>query len=219
MVRYQDSADSLPIRIPDKIPVFPLPNVLLFPGVDLPLYIFEPRYRKMLADCIAGNKFIGISLFKPGWEARKEPIPSYSVIGVGYVRAMFENPDGTSHILLKGTGRVQIARYVQWEPYRVARVREMPDQIEDVEELPRLAAKLKKLLLLKLRFTSENPRRYFNFPKEFKNPITLSHLACFFTDANPYLKQDLLETAGCNSRMKHLIDIFEQEIHPSATRN
>ena len=50
------------------IPVFPLPDVVLFPGVFLPLHIFELRYREMVKDCLAADRLIGISLLRPGWD-------------------------------------------------------------------------------------------------------------------------------------------------------
>ncbi len=52
----------------DLLPIFPLPNVVLFPNVFLPLHIFEPRYRDMVADALASDRLIGMVLLKPGWE-------------------------------------------------------------------------------------------------------------------------------------------------------
>ena len=83
-------------EIPERVPIFPLPNVILFPGLDFPLYIFEPRYRMMLKDCSQGNKFMAISLLRKGWEGKKEPLPSHDIVGVGYVRAIFEI--GRAHV-------------------------------------------------------------------------------------------------------------------------
>lgn len=224
---YQKRSSSQSIAVPDYIPVFPLPNVILFPEIEIPLYIFEPRYKKMLSDCFGktksqfsiNHKFMGISLFKKGWEEKKEPVPSYDIIGVGYIRAVFENPDGTSNILIKGIGRAKIVEYVQQEPYRIAKVKSIPDIVDDKKHLTELTIELKKLLLMKLRFASETPQTRFTLPKEFQNPITLSHLAAFFSTANPYLKQDLLETTNCVCRMKHLIDIFNEEIFPHSRQN
>jgi uncharacterized protein len=207
------------IEIPEKVPVFPLPNVILFPGIDLPLYIFEPRYRLMLKDCSQGSKFMAISLLRRGWEEKKDPAPAHDIVGVGYVRAIFENPDGTSYILLKGVCRARITRYLQMEPYRMAKVREVLDEIEDPEELKKLAAQVRRLLAQKLRYASENPKENFQLPREFENPVVLSHLACFFSDADPYLKQNLFEAPGCNHRMRHLVDILASEIHPANSRN
>ncbi|HEV8231601.1 MAG TPA: LON peptidase substrate-binding domain-containing protein, partial [Thermoanaerobaculia bacterium] len=63
-----------------RIPLFPLPGVVLLPGTRLPLHIFEPRYRAMVADALAGDGAIGMAMLKPGWE-RSGPIPAIFPVG------------------------------------------------------------------------------------------------------------------------------------------
>lgn len=207
------------IKLPSQVAIFPLPNTILFPESEVPLYVFEPRYRKMLADCLKGSKFLAVSLFKPGWEKRVEPLPCHEVVGVGYLRAVINNPDGTSHILLKGAGRAKILKYTQMQPYRIARVEPLPDEIESQEELKQLFPRLKKLFLQKVRWESDNPGVTPKLPREMNNPVSVSHLASFLVRANAYLKQDLLETTNCNCRVKHIIDLLEEEMSPYGTHN
>ena len=208
------------INIPCEVAVFPLANTILFPESEVPLYIFEPRYRQMLKDSMKGNKFIAISLFKAGWEKRSaEPVPSHEVVGVGYLRAVIDNPDGTAHILLRGAGRAKILRYIQMRPYRIAKVEPLPDHIENPEELLKLFPRLRKLFLQKVRWDSDNPGVIPKLPRDMNNPITLSHLASFLLRGNPYRKQDLLETINCNNRIKYLIDLLEEEMHAYGSHN
>lgn len=206
-------------KLPSKVAVFPLPNLILFPRVEIPLFIFEPRYRQMLKDALAGNKFVAVSLLKKDWEKKKEPYPSHEVVGVGYIKAVIENSDGTSHVLLKGLERARIVRYVQKKPYRIAYVRPIPDTINNQQELARLAGTLRKLFIQKLRLASEQPARDFRLPKELKDPLTLMHFVSFTAAADPYLKQDLLETANADCRMRHLISLLEEEIYPPGSQN
>ena len=70
-------ADSLP----QVIPIFPLEEAMLFPGVSRPLYIFEPRYRTMVADALKGDRIIGMTTLKPGYEANYEGRPPVYAIG------------------------------------------------------------------------------------------------------------------------------------------
>ena len=62
--------------LPPTIPIFPLPNAVLFPNVFLPLHIFEPRYREMVADALQGDRIIGMVLLRPGWEADYDGRPA-----------------------------------------------------------------------------------------------------------------------------------------------
>ena len=206
-------------KLPSEVAVFPLPHVVLFPQVELPLFIFEPRYRQMLTDTLAGSKLIAISLFRRGWEKKKEPFASYETASVGYVKAVIENEDGTSHILLRGIERVRITRYVQMEPYRIARIRPVPDVLKDPKELKDLAQTLRSLFLQRLQLSSEAPNEKMTLPKELNDPVTLSHYTSFMAQVSPYLKQDILETTNVNCRLKHLITLLQEEIFPSGTQN
>ena len=79
--------------LPSSIPLFPLPNVVLFPNVFLPLHIFEPRYRKMIADALEGDRIIGMVLLRPGYEAEYEgrpPIYQVGCAGVIVGKAIYE---------------------------------------------------------------------------------------------------------------------------------
>lgn len=206
-------------KFPEEVTVFPLPNAILFPQVELPLYIFEPRYRKMLQDTLNGNKFMAVSLLRKGWEAGNEPYPSHEVVGVGYVKAVVENPDGTSHILLKGVERARITQYLQMEPYRVAQIRPLPDRVKDSEELAGLSQILRTLFVQKLRLASEKPGEEFPLPQELNDPIALSHFVSFSAASDPFLKQGILETTNTNCRVKHLISLLQEEIHPLGSQN
>jgi len=106
-----------------ETPIFPLPNVVFFPHTLLPLHIFEPRYRQMLADCLAGDRRLAVVLLRPGWEAEYYGRPAvYSVAGTGEIVASERLPDGRSNILLKGLGRIMIEGEVPSpKPYRIAR--------------------------------------------------------------------------------------------------
>jgi Lon protease-like protein len=105
-----------------ELPIFPLPNVVFFPHTLLPLHIFEPRYRKMLADCLAGERRLAVVLLRPGWEADYyERPPAYSVAGAGEVVEFELLPDGRSNIVLQGLGRIVIEGEIPSpKPYRIA---------------------------------------------------------------------------------------------------
>src|SRR3954464_9067572 len=93
----------------DLLPLFPLPNVVLFPNVFLPLHIFEPRYREMVADALAGDRMLGMVLLRPGWEHTYEGRPAVYPIGCSGVITHFEKlPDGRYNIVLRGLDRFRI---------------------------------------------------------------------------------------------------------------
>ena len=85
------------------LPLFPLPNVVLFPGVLLPLHIFEPRYRAMTADVLASDRRIGIVLLRAGWKDDYEGRPPIHEVGTaGVIEHSARLDDGRYNIVLRG---------------------------------------------------------------------------------------------------------------------
>ena len=87
----------------DLLPIFPLPNVVLFPNVFLPLHIFEPRYREMVADALKSDRMIGMALLRPGWQREYEGRPAVYPIGCsGVITHVDQLDDGRYNIVLRG---------------------------------------------------------------------------------------------------------------------
>ena len=109
--------------LPPTIPIFPLPNVVLFPHVFLPLHIFEPRYRAMVADALEGDRLIGMVLLRPGWEGRYDGRPPVYPIGcAGVITHHDRLPDGRYNIVLRGLQKFRITGEDEGRLYRVARI-------------------------------------------------------------------------------------------------
>ena len=108
-----------------RIPLFPLPGVVLLPGTLLPLHIFEPRYRAMVADALAGDQTIGMAMLKPGWERAGATPAIFPIGGAGRIVASEELPDGRYDIVLEGEFRYRVLDEAPPAPYRIARVEEI----------------------------------------------------------------------------------------------
>jgi Lon protease-like protein len=112
------------------LPLFPLPNLVFFPQTRLPLHVFEPRYRQLIADVVAADRRFGIVLLKPGWEADYFGTPPVYLCGtVGLIERTVALDDGRFNILVNGEARFRIVDEVAREPYRIVRVITEP-QIE-----------------------------------------------------------------------------------------
>src|SRR5690349_4258813 len=134
----------------DLLPLFPLPNVVLFPNVFLPLHIFEPRYREMVADALASDRMIGMVLLRPGWDREYEGRPPIYPIGCSGVMTHVERlSDGRYNIVLRGLERFRIVEEDHERAYRRALVEplhERPPAPADREDVRRCRAKLETLL-------------------------------------------------------------------------
>ena len=112
----------------ERLPFFPLPRVVFFPGAFLPLHIFEQRYRDMIRVCVGGTGAMAIAQLKPGYEATYEASPDiYSVAGAGRIVDHEENSDGTHAVVLHGISRVALVEEDSETLFRVARARVLPN--------------------------------------------------------------------------------------------
>jgi Lon protease-like protein len=112
-----------------KLPIFPLPDLVMFPHALLPLHIFEPRYRKLTQDALASNRLMGLALLIED-EVAGEPPPRFSpILGVGEIVMAQELPDGRFNLILRGRTRVRLERELETaEPYRLISAIEVPDE-------------------------------------------------------------------------------------------
>lgn len=130
------------MELPSAVPVLTLPSATLFPQALLPLYIFEPRYRRMLADALRSHRMLTIAMQKPG-RARENPCP---IGGLGLIRVSVDHQDGTSHVVLQGLTRVELREPVQSKPYRVYAIRPLRAAPADSVVIDALVAKVHELV-------------------------------------------------------------------------
>jgi Lon protease-like protein len=144
------SDDSLaPDRFDGTVRLFPLPNVVLFPHAIQALHIFEPRYRRMTADALAGDRLIAPALLRPGWETDYERRPAvHPVVCVGRITADQKLDDGRYHLLLRGVARATILEEIEDDrPYRSARVELLSDVPPPEAMTKRLRSEVGRMVL------------------------------------------------------------------------
>jgi Lon protease-like protein len=113
------STEKQPNNPTQWMPLFPLPSTVFFPSTDLPLHIFEPRYRQMIDEALAGDGKIGMIQLKPGWESTYHATPEIVQIGCfGHIERHTKFSDGKYNILLKGVSRFRIVKEFAGKPYR-----------------------------------------------------------------------------------------------------
>jgi Lon protease-like protein len=201
-----------------ELPIFPLPLVL-FPGVPLPLHIFEERYRRMLADVRASNNLFGLSHFVPGEGVEDRP-PAGHVGCATEVVEVQPMPDGRSNILTLGVARYRVEEYVDLgDPYHVARVEFFEDEEEDAAVVGRRVAEVTEVFMRiarAMRTASQERGALPELPED--DPERLSFIVAAVVEMDAEAKQRLLETRSTSERLRRLYTLLSQAVAPYEER-
>ena len=207
--------------LPPAIPLFPLPNVVLFPNVFLPLHIFEPRYREMVADALDGDRLIGMVLLRPGWEGSYEGRPPVYPIGcAGLITHHERLPDGRYNIVLRGLEKFRILQEnggpIADEntagaatSYRIARIETLHEPLVDAERDQIRAARRRLEALLVPQ--AEDRGAEGTVAPAMSDEDVINALAQYM-QLEPLEKQALLERHGLLARCRSLIELLEMKM-------
>ncbi len=195
--------------LPSTLPLFPLPNVVLFPNVFLPLHIFEPRYRDMVRHALAGERLIGMVLLRPGWESDYDGRPDVYPVGcAGLITFSEQHPDGRYNIVLRGFEKFRILGEEQGHSFRMARIEPLMEEPTESDKAIIRAERrrLETVLVPPPRGRGADPR----VPPSMADEDLVNALAQYL-DLEPVEKQALLERDGLVARCRSLIDLLEMK--------
>jgi uncharacterized protein len=199
--------------LPSEIPIFPLPNVVLFPSALLPLHIFEPRYRAMVADALESERLIGMVMLRPGWEPQYDQAPDVYPVGcAGFITHADRLPDGRYNIMLRGIEKFRIAAERPAregvERYRVARV----DLIKEATSGASPATQDARRRLEKLLARTLHKNEHDFIPKDVPDADLVHAIA---QHLEPLEKQALLECNSLLERCEALVELLEMRMMPA----
>ncbi|HEV2751570.1 MAG TPA: LON peptidase substrate-binding domain-containing protein [Gemmatimonadales bacterium] len=196
--------------MPRELAIFPLP-IVLFPGAPQPLHIFEPRYRQLLSDCLAGDRRFGIAYVTPNRAPAADAAPDLGDVGcVALVRSTEPLPDGRSNILAVGERRFVLRRWVTGsQPYRVAEIEEFDDDPVDVAELATLAQDVRAgfaRLARALGVLTERSDEEIELPSD---PALLSFQVAAALELDLEAKRTLQASRNTSVRLRQLAGVLE----------
>lgn len=189
-----------------------LPNATLFPHALLPLFIFEPRYRKMLEWALEHHRMFCIALMKPGIEDATHVEDFHHVAGLGLVRACVGHEDGTSHLILQGLTRVAFDEFLQETPFRMARLREVPNEPATDEEGEVLSAQVLEFCAHYQAQGAKIPETLDQQLAKVDDPAVLCDIVAHTFVRDPFRRQAVLETQRVADRLRELIKHLGDEL-------
>jgi Lon protease-like protein len=204
---------SLPEDFNNTVRLFPLPNVVLFPGVVQALHVFEPRYREMMSHCMETDQLITMALLNPALPKSPNGDPAIEPVAcIGRVLSSTELEDGRFNLFLVGASRATILN----EPntsysYRIAQV----DVFE--EDLIVGPDPLREEVLARfVELTNLIPGASDDMLDQFKSPeLPLNRLVdmvCYASGLEPADQQSVLAAFDLESRTRLLLKLLEQRL-------
>lgn len=200
------------LEIPRELPFMKLPNAVLFPHALAPLLIFEPKYRRMLADCLRSHRMFGIVLTGQGHPGAEEGV---SLVGsAGLIRACVGREDGTSNLVLQGLSRVRIQKFLPESPYPRALIKPLADHHENPAVLRRQADRLVELCGRLDQQGNPLPESLATLLESERDPTRLSDLLTCALIKDPREQQEVLEMRRASDRLRHLCGALERKLTP-----
>src|SRR5437588_1212887 len=200
------------MTLPDEVAVMPLPGAVLFPHALLPLYIFEPRYREMLAHALQRDRMFSVTLIKPSCPEWNAPEDFFHFATVGLIRACVGRGDGTSNLVLQGLHRVRFTNFEQEKPFPVAKIDIVESTGDATVETEALGEKVLELYQKLKRADRQLPSKVDRYLAQLGDLEMLADLvASTFVD-DPLRRQRMLEEPSVNQRLRLLITFLQDEI-------
>lgn len=201
---YEDQS-----QLPDILPIFPLPNVVLMPNSSLPLFIFEDRYKQMVHDCITGDRYLAVALLRKGWEQESGTPHPYPVAGFGRIVHATRLPNDCMDIVVQGMGRIRMLDFHNDRPYLRATVEIMRPTYPSGQRLTEQAETMRQRFLALLDLKGITAPELRTSLRLLASPIDLVFFIAARLPVDPYTKQEILQTATVAEQITRIITILD----------
>lgn len=193
--------------VAETLPMFPLSTVLL-PGTVLPLHVFEPRYRALMDEVMAGDRRFGVVLIERGHEVGGDDERA----GTGTVASIVDTehlPDGRWVVVAVGAERIRVVRWLPDDPYPRAEVEPWPDDVDEVPDgaLDEVDRRLRRVHALARELGAEPPESF----ELADDPLAASYQATGLAGLGPLDAHRLLACPGPGSRLAQLRDLLAEQ--------
>jgi len=215
-----DDRDLKNTEVPDVLPILPLRNTVLFPGVVLPITVGRERSLELVRDVNRGSKLLGTVAQKDYTIDRPETKDLYTVGTVAEILKILEMPDGSTSVIIQGKRRYQISEYIAETPYFKAKVEPLNDVMpKNDNEFNAIVGSLKDLSIKVAQFSANIPPEATFAVKNIENSTFLINFICSNTDISVEDKQKLLEIESLKDRGIQAISFLVREVQMLELKN
>jgi ATP-dependent Lon protease len=197
------------------LPVLPLKETVVFPESMTPLAVGQERSVKVIDDVVSGERMLALFTVEnseaetPGWD------DIYKVGTVAVVHKMIKVPDGTLRILVQGLQRVRLVQPVQDEPYLIGELEDVPEIVPESPEVEALTRNVQQQFAQIIGMTPYLPEELQLAASNIDDPTALTHLIASTLRLKTEERQELLELANVEERLRRIAQILSREVEMS----
>lgn len=198
--------------VPPALAVLPLRETVPFPDLVIPLAVGQERSLKLLDDVLSGDRRFVMVAGRDSDVEKPDPEQIYDVGVIGTIARMMKVPDGSTRLLVQGGQRVKITRWTQREPYLVATIEELPDVVNESDELTALVREVQRTFLQIVDAVPYLPEELQLAVANIEDASQLSHLIASALRITAPEKQELLEMPDVELRLRRLAGLLAREL-------
>ncbi len=199
-------------ELPHEVGVLPLRDSVTFPDMLIPLNVGQPRSVELINEVLRGDRSIAMLASRNTEAATPSPEDLYEVGVLGVVARMIRVPDGTLRVLIQGSQRIRIEKWVRTEPYLVAEIAEAPDVVDPTPELTALMRNVQHTFTEIIEQVPYLPEELQIMVANVDDPSVLAHLIAGALRISTEEKQALLEELDVGKRLRRLSEILAREL-------
>ncbi len=220
LLSQEEEEDLKKVNIPDVLPILPLRNTVLFPGVVIPITVGRDKSLKLVQEVYKKNKILGAVAQKDGTIEDPELDDLYRIGTVAQILKILEMPDGSTSVIIQGRKRFTLNDLLTEKPYHVARITPLEDEEDEpAGEAKAVAAALKELSIKIIRLSSNIPTEATFAVKNIESPSFLVNFLASNSELSLKQKQDLLETNSVAKRGFTLLESLSNEVQMLELKN
>ncbi len=220
IISEEEEQEVTKLNVPDVLPVLPLRNTVLFPGVVIPITVGREKSLKLVQEVYQKNKILGTIAQKDPEVEDPRPADLYDIGTVAQILKILEMPDGSTSIIIQGKKRFRMVDVVSDKPYLVARVEVQEEKkTENQDELKAIVASLKELSLKIIKLSSNIPPEATFAVKNIESTTFLINFLASNNDMDLKDKQDLLQTNDLRQRGIRLLEYLTREVQMLELKN
>ncbi len=220
LLSEEEEEDLKKMNIPDVLPILPLRNTVLFPGVVIPITVGRDKSLRLVQEVYKKNKILGAVAQKNGDIDDPELEDLYRIGTVAQILKILEMPDGTTSVIIQGRKRFRLDDLLSEKPYHVAKITPLEDAKEEpAGESKAVAAALKELSIKIIKLSSNIPTEATFAVKNIESPSFLINFLASNSELSLKQKQDLLETNSVSKRGFTLLESLSKEVQILELKN